>query len=100
MRAKSVALTGYAQDGLSALLPDQVECITPARAAERGCQLSLRVRGGRERARKVFAALTARGVIGDWREPDVIRIAPHPLYNTYRDVSDCLQVLREITACR
>ena len=99
LRAKSIALTGYAQDGIDALLRDQVECITPRHAAERGCQLSLRVKGGRERARSVFNALSARGIIGDWREPDVIRIAPHPLYNTFADVATCLQALAEITAC-
>jgi kynureninase len=98
-RAKSTALTGYAQAGIATRLRDQIECLTPEAPAERGCQLSLRVRGGRERARKIFAALSARGVIGDWREPDVIRIAPHPLYNSYADVAACLTALQEITAC-
>jgi kynureninase len=98
LRAKSTALTGFAQAGIAALLPAQVECITPDAPAERGCQLSLRVRGGRERARGVFAALSQRGIIGDWREPDVIRIAPHPLYNSFADVAACLRVLHEITA--
>ena len=98
-RAKSTAITGYAQAGIAALLGDQIECITPDTPAERGCQLSLRVNGGRERARKVFAAMSARGVVGDWREPDVIRIAPHPLYNSFADVAACLAALQEITAC-
>ncbi|MFI4889061.1 MAG: kynureninase [Steroidobacterales bacterium] len=99
LRAKSVALTGYAQAGIAALLQREIECITPQVPAERGCQLSLRVRGGRDRARKVYAALSQRGIVGDWREPDVIRIAPHPLYNTYADVATCLRELREVTAC-
>ncbi len=97
-RAKSAALIGYAQAGISTLLADQIACITPVALAERGCQLSLRVKGGRERARGVFAALSARGVIGDWREPDVIRLAPHPLFNTFAEVATCLQHLKEITA--
>jgi kynureninase len=97
-RAKSAAMTGYAQAGIATLLSDQIECITPVTLAERGCQLSLRVIGGRERARKTFAALSARGVIGDWREPDVIRLAPHPLFNSFAEVATCLQHLKEITA--
>jgi kynureninase len=96
--AKSVALGSYARSGLQGLLRGRVECITPDDAAGRGCQLSLRVQGGRERARTVYAALTARGVIGDWREPDVIRIAPHPLFNTFADVAQCLKILQELTA--
>ncbi len=98
-RAKSAALTGYAQSGIATLLGEDIECITPSAPAERGCQLSLRVRGGRERARKVFSALSERGVIGDWREPDVIRVAPHPLFNSFADVAACLRALQEITAC-
>jgi kynureninase len=98
-RQKSAALTGYAQSGIATLLDGQIECITPDVPAERGCQLSLRVTGGHERARKVYAALSQRGVVGDWREPDVIRIAPHPLYNTFGEVAACLHALKEITAC-
>jgi kynureninase len=98
-RAKSAALTSYALSGIDTLLREEIDCITPGVPAERGCQLSLRVRGGRERARKVFTALSARGVIGDWREPDVIRIAPHPLFNSFADVAACLKALQEITAC-
>jgi len=45
----------------------------------------VRVRGGSERARGVFAALEQRGVVADWREPDTIRLAPVPLYNAYLD---------------
>src|SRR5450755_1372261 len=95
-REKSAALTGYAQAGIATLLSDQIECITPVAPAERGCQLSLRVKGGPERARRVFAALCARGVVGDWREPDVIRLAPHPLYNSFTEVAACLRHLAEI----
>ena len=98
-RAKSLALTRFALDGLDALLAGEVDCVTPADPAARGCQLSLRVRGGAERARRVFARLGERGVIGDWREPDVIRIAPHPLFNSFVDVARCLGILTEIVAC-
>jgi kynureninase len=99
LRTKSEALTGFAQAGIEALLHKDIHSITPKDAAQRGCQLSLRVAGGPERARQVFKGLSERGVIGDWREPDVIRIAPHPLFNSFADVAACLGMLQEITAC-
>jgi kynureninase len=63
-----------------------LQILTPADPAQRGCQLSLRVIGGRERGRALFEYLQSVGVLGDWREPDVIRISPVPLYTRYRDV--------------
>jgi kynureninase len=85
LRQKSVALTGYLEYLLDRLAPD-VELITPRAAESRGCQLSVRVTGPQGRGRRVFAALTSLGVIGDWREPDTIRLAPIPLYNSFADV--------------
>jgi kynureninase len=67
-------------------LSDTLQVLTPAEPQRRGCQLSLRVSGGRERGRALFEFLAAEGIIGDWREPDVIRISPTPLYNRYSDV--------------
>ena len=93
LRAKSLALTAFAHDLLDTRLAGRVECLTPRAPAARGCQLSLRVTAGRESARRSFDALLARGVIGDWREPDVIRIAPHPLYNSYADVAAFVDTL-------
>lgn len=60
-----------------------VELITPQQATERGCQVSMLMR---ERGREVFDSLIAQGVMADWREPDVIRIAPVPLYNTFEEI--------------
>jgi kynureninase len=85
LRQKSVALTGYLEYLLDRLAPD-VELITPRAVDSRGCQLSIRIAGPAGRGRRVFDALTAQGVIGDWREPDTIRLAPIPLYNTFADV--------------
>lgn len=56
--------------------------LTPGKVEERGCQVSLRVRNGK----KVFDYLAAEGIYADWREPDVIRIAPTGLYNTFEEV--------------
>ena len=86
LHEKSIRLTGYLEALIRARLSDTLEIVTPADPAQRGCQLSLRVHGGHERGRALFDHLSARGIIGDWREPDVIRISPTPLYNRYADV--------------
>ena len=77
LRAKSEKLTGL----LERLLRPHAAILTPSDPARRGCQLSLRV-GGKE----LFQALEARGFVTDFREPDVIRVAPVPLYNTFHEV--------------
>jgi kynureninase len=64
----------------------RIKSITPAAAS--GCQLSLVVSDQNLHARSVFEALEKRNVIGDWREPNVIRIAPAPLYNSFRDIHE------------
>jgi kynureninase len=85
MRAKSVQLTGYLESLIVARLAGILEIVTPVDPDRRGCQLSLRVVGGRSRGRALFDYLLSRGIIGDWREPDVIRVAPTPLYNRHID---------------
>ena len=82
LREKSVRLTGYLEGLLRERCPDRVRIITPPDPAARGCQLSLQLRDG---ARETQEALAARGVICDFREPDVLRVAPVPLYNTFHD---------------
>jgi kynureninase len=85
LRQKSVALTGYLEYLLDRLAPD-VQLITPRAVDSRGCQLSVRITGPPGRGQRVFDTLSALGVIGDWREPDTIRLAPVPLYNSFADV--------------
>jgi kynureninase len=92
LRAKSVELTGF-MDTLVRPLEPEVRIITPAAAAERGCQLSLRIAGGAARGRRVFEALRARGVVGDWRSPDIMRVAAVPLYNRFEEVLRFVQQL-------
>jgi kynureninase len=94
LRAKSLRLTGWLEFLLRRRCAAQLEFITPA---ERGCQLSLRLRS-RTHARTAFAALAPRGIVADWREPDVIRLAPVPLYNQFEDVWRAAAALAE--ACR
>jgi len=86
LRAKSERLTGYLETMIDARLRDVLQIVTPRDPVRRGCQLSLRVVGGRERGRALFEFLGTQGIVGDWREPDVIRISPAPLYNTHADV--------------
>ena len=86
LRARSQRLTAHLDALIRSRLHDTLEIVTPAEPERRGCQLSLRVRGGRERGRDLFQQLATQGILGDWREPDVIRISPAPLYNRFIDL--------------
>jgi kynureninase len=83
LRAKSVALTGYLEALLAGLPGAALEILTPADPEARGCQLSLRLGG---RGRWLHDRLRAAGVVGDYRDPDVVRLAPAPLFNTFHEV--------------
>lgn len=96
LREKSMKLTGYLEYLLDEKLKDEMEILTPRNPIERGCQLSLRVSGSRSHAREIFAQLEANGVTADWREPDVIRVAPVPLYNRYADVYQFVEILKAV----
>lgn len=92
---KSKLLTGYLETLLHPSGYDRVRIITPSDPDQRGCQLSLRVEGG---DRRLFERLSRAGIIADWREPDVIRIAPVPLYNTFSEAWHFAQRLRQALA--
>lgn len=85
LRKKSVLLTNYLYFLLTQLPQDKFSIITPENENARGAQLSIQTKNN-EIGRKIFKRLTDSGVIADWREPDVIRIAPVPMYNTFEDV--------------
>jgi kynureninase len=93
LRRKSVQLTGYLEALLDARLSNQVAIITPRLADARGCQLSLRMPGGSTTGRAVFEQLSRSDVVVDWREPDVIRVAPVPLYNSFEDAWEFVDIL-------
>jgi kynureninase len=93
LREKSISLTGFLQRLIENRLRGKVEIITPASAGDRGCQLSLRLALPRLEAKRCHERLIEAGVIGDWREPDVLRWAPVPLYNSYRDVFAAVDAL-------
>ncbi len=79
---------------INTLLPQPaIKIITPVNEKEKGCQVSmLMIRDGR----KVFDALMSKGVLPDWREPNVIRVAPVPLYNTFEDVWRFGEIMKEV----
>ena len=85
LRAKSIAMTGWLAGLIERECAQVLEILTPAEPARRGSQLSLRVKGARHDGRALFDHLAGLGIIGDWREPDVIRIAPTALYNHHAD---------------
>jgi len=93
LREKSVALTAFLQRLIHERLPGLVDIVTPAAASDRGCQLSLRLARPPAAAKRCHERLTAAGIIGDWREPDVLRLAPVPLYNTFGDVHAAVEAL-------
>lgn len=93
LREKSERLTAYLEYLLGQVTQLPFEIITPADPKRRGCQLSMLFK---DRGREVFDALTAQGVIADWREPNVIRVAPVPLYNTFEDVYRLYEIMRGI----
>jgi kynureninase len=87
LREKSIRLTGYLEMLLAGLADGRLTQLTPAGPQERGCQLSVRVHGDAARAHRVHTRLMARGVVADLRAPDVLRLAPVPLYNSFSDVT-------------
>jgi kynureninase len=96
LREKSLAMTAWLASMVEENLGEIVEIITPLQAVRRGCQLSLRVRAGRDAGRSLFTNLEQAGVVPDWREPDVIRVAPVPLYNSYEDCARLVVIMRNI----
>jgi len=96
LRAKSLKLTGFLEEMLDAVNAEagnqRFKIITPRDSHHRGCQLSILVDGG---GKQVFEALTADGIVADWREPNVIRLAPVPLYNKFEEAFRFVRILSE-----
>lgn len=90
---KSKKLTGYFEFLINQLQNDSIKIITPKNPNERGCQLSIQVKNA---DKSLHQKLTDAGIITDWREPDVIRCAPVPLYNSFKDVFTMVQRLKSI----
>lgn len=91
LRKKSIHLTGFLEYLIDELGQEHISILTPRAPEERGCQLSIQIKNA---DRSLFEKLTTLGVVADWREPDVIRVAPTPLYNSFTDVYDFVQLLK------
>lgn len=94
LRAKSELLTGYLEFLIGRIPGEHLSIITPSNPAERGCQLSIRI--DRD-ARRFNEALAYEGVVADFRPPDVVRVAPVPMYNSFEDVWRFAETLRRLT---
>lgn len=94
LREKSLKLTGLFADLIKDRLGDAVNVITPLEEKERGCQLSLEIAGGD--GQSIYHALEESGVRTDWRDPNVIRAAPVPLYNSFEEVWRFVDRLSEL----
>jgi kynureninase len=95
LHSKGERLSGYLEyvvDEINKELAESLEIITPREKSQRGCQLSIVAHG---RGKELFDKLTDRGVIADWREPNVIRMAPVPMYNSFEDIFDFGVILKE-----
>lgn len=93
LQEKSVKLTAYAEMLLRSLKNLKFDIITPEDPAQRGCQLSLLFKA---KGKQVFDALKKAGVVADWREPNVIRIAPVPMYNSFEDVFQLYEIMKKV----
>lgn len=95
LRKKSIHLTGYLEFLLlnDKLIRDHISILTPSNPMDRGCQLSLHIGNN---GQKIYTGLMEKGVISDWREPGVIRIAPTPLYNSFSDVWNFYDIFKTL----
>tara|TARA_R110000787_G_scaffold192886_9_gene304404 strand:+ start:9151 stop:10434 length:1284 start_codon:yes stop_codon:yes gene_type:complete len=93
LREKSVKLTGYFEYLINQIDSDAIKIITPSNPEERGCQLSIQVKNADKSLHK---KLTDNNIITDWREPDVIRCAPVPMYTSFEDIYRMVEVLKSL----
>ena len=90
LRARSERLTAYLESLIDGIDDPRVSIVTPREPAQRGCQLSIRVGD-----KSIHQKLAERGVFADWREPDVIRVAPVPLYKSFEDLSRFITIFKQ-----
>ncbi len=92
LRTKSVLLTGYMEFLVNEIGNESIKIITPSNPNQRGCQLSIQMNNA---DKSLFEWLMEKGVVADWREPDVIRVAAAPMYNSFTDVYRFVELLKE-----
>jgi len=92
LREKALLLTGYLEYLVQEIGDEFIKIITPSDPEARGCQLSIQVKNANK---TLYDKISKKGVIADWREPDVIRVAPVPMYNSFTDVFMFASILKE-----
>ena len=90
---KSRLLTGYLEFLVNNLKNKPLLLLTPSNPEARGCQLSIQIKNAEE---NLLKKLTERGIFCDWRQPDTLRIAPVPLYNTHTEIFQFVQTLSDL----
>ena len=95
LREKSLKLTQYLRALLAQELPNKIDIITPAEESKSGCQLSIMVTCDKLDGKALFERIEQQGITTDWREPNVIRVAPVPLYNRFEDCYHFVRILKE-----
>jgi len=97
LREKAIKLSGFMRFLIETELTDEVDILTPSNISESGSQLSLAIRlkpdDSPELGKQIFDAIEQRGIVGDWRYPNVIRVAPVPQYNSFEDVYHFVKIL-------
>jgi kynureninase len=93
LREKSIKLTGFMEFLLHQIDSDKIKIITPKNPSERGCQISIQVKNADKSLHK---KLSQHHIITDWREPDVIRCAPVPMYNSFEEVYQMVSVFKKL----
>jgi kynureninase len=96
LRRKSLRMDALLREFIEGRLGGLLHCLTPSDPARHGCQLSLRVRAGRAAGRHLFEQLEAQGAVVDWREPDILRVAPVPLYNRFDEIARLCAMLERV----
>ena len=96
LRVKSQRQVAYMDRLLADVIGDRSESITPVPFEQRGCQFALRITDPAHPGQEVQTKLEEAGVACDWRFPDVIRVAPTPLYNTFSDIYRFIEIFDEI----
>jgi kynureninase len=91
LREKSEKLTGYFEFLIHEIDSEYIKIITPTNPKERGCQISIQVKNA---DKSLHTKLTEQYVITDWREPDVLRCAPVPMYTSFEDVYSMVSILK------
>jgi len=91
IRNKSIHLTGYLEYLIQSINSDRISVITPPDQEQRGAQLSIKIQGA---GKSLYKSISDHGVIIDYREPNVIRVAPAPLYNKYEEVYRFVEIVK------